>query len=148
MTLPGPCFDLKTAPEKFLGDTGRGRRGKLSAHSRQWNQRQLGMDAGIPSGSDLQPLHGPLKTEHQTDRGLCLFARTPAESLPVTPKDSTKALRIFILTRLKPLAPRRAGKEANPLALYFPNSWDGLLGVRFVNSVIESSKANGKWTKC
>ncbi len=36
----------------------------------------------------------------------------------------------------------------NLLALYFPNSHDGLLGVRFVNSVIESSKANGKWTKC
>ena len=46
------------------------------------------------------------------------------------------------------ISARRAGKEADPLALYFPNSWDGLLGVRFVNSVIESSNANGKWTKC
>ena len=31
--------------------------------------------------------------------------------------------------------------------MYFPNSWDGLFGVRFVNSVIESSNTNGKWTK-
>jgi len=46
------------------------------------------------------------------------------------------------------ISTRRSGKEANPLALYFPNSRDGLLGVRFVKSVIESSKANGKWTKC
>jgi WD40 repeat protein len=46
------------------------------------------------------------------------------------------------------IAARRSGKQADPLALYFPNSQDGLLGVRFVNSVIESSKANGKWTKC
>jgi hypothetical protein len=41
------------------------------------------------------------------------------------------------------IAARRAGKTADPLALYFPNSFDGLMGVRFVDSVIASSKANG-----
>jgi predicted dehydrogenase len=46
------------------------------------------------------------------------------------------------------IAARRAGKQADPLALYFPNSYDGLMGVRFVDSVIASSEANGKWTKC
>ena len=46
------------------------------------------------------------------------------------------------------IAARRAGKQADPLALYFPNSFDGLMGVRFVDSVIASSEANGKWTKC
>jgi hypothetical protein len=46
------------------------------------------------------------------------------------------------------IAARRAGKQADPLALYFPNSFDGLMGVRFVDSVIASSAANGQWTKC
>ncbi|MBK7319626.1 Gfo/Idh/MocA family oxidoreductase [Candidatus Villigracilis affinis] len=46
------------------------------------------------------------------------------------------------------IAARRAGKKADPLALYFPNSFDGLMGVRFVDSVIASSEANGQWTKC
>jgi hypothetical protein len=46
------------------------------------------------------------------------------------------------------IAARRAGKQADPLALYFPNSRDGLLGVRIVNSVIEYSNANGEWVKC
>jgi len=46
------------------------------------------------------------------------------------------------------IAARRAGKQADPLALYFPNSYDGLMGVRFVDSVIASSEANGQWTKC
>ncbi|MFN8433503.1 MAG: Gfo/Idh/MocA family oxidoreductase [Anaerolineales bacterium] len=46
------------------------------------------------------------------------------------------------------IAARRAGKQADPLALYFPNSFDGLMGVRFVDSVIASSEANGQWTKC
>lgn len=46
------------------------------------------------------------------------------------------------------IAARRAGKQADPLALYFPNSFDGLMGVRFVDSVVKSSNANGQWTKC
>jgi predicted dehydrogenase len=46
------------------------------------------------------------------------------------------------------IAARRSGSNPNPLALYFPNSADGLLGLRFVFSAIESSKTNGKWTKC
>jgi predicted dehydrogenase len=43
---------------------------------------------------------------------------------------------------------RKVGVEADPLALYFPNSLDGLLGVRFVHRVIESSQADGSWVKC
>lgn len=46
------------------------------------------------------------------------------------------------------IAARRAGKQADPLALYFPNSFDGLMGVRFVDSVVKSSNENGQWTKC
>ncbi|MCJ7625653.1 MAG: hypothetical protein MUO76_19345, partial [Anaerolineaceae bacterium] len=46
------------------------------------------------------------------------------------------------------IAARRSGTKADPLAFYFPNSLDGLLGVRFVHSVIESSQADGKWVAC
>jgi len=37
---------------------------------------------------------------------------------------------------------------ADPLALNFPNSLDGLLGVNFVDCVIASSNANGNWVAC
>ena len=46
------------------------------------------------------------------------------------------------------IAARRAGTTAEPLAHHFPNSLDGLLGVRFVHSVIESGRGNGKWVEC
>jgi hypothetical protein len=46
------------------------------------------------------------------------------------------------------IAARRSGKQANPLALHFPNSLDGLLGVGFVHSVVESGKRDGAWIKC
>jgi len=38
--------------------------------------------------------------------------------------------------------------EPNPLAMHFPNAWDGLQGVRFAHSVLESSEANGQWVGC
>lgn len=46
------------------------------------------------------------------------------------------------------IAARRSGTTADPLALYFPDSLDGLLGIRFVHSVLESSRNNGRWVKC
>jgi hypothetical protein len=46
------------------------------------------------------------------------------------------------------IAARRSGIAPDPLALYFPNSYDGLLGVRFIDRVLKSSKANGQWIAC
>ena len=46
------------------------------------------------------------------------------------------------------IAARRAGQTPDPLALHFPNSFDGLQGLRFVDSVIRSSAANGAWVDC
>ncbi|MBL8101958.1 MAG: Gfo/Idh/MocA family oxidoreductase [Anaerolineales bacterium] len=46
------------------------------------------------------------------------------------------------------IAARRSGKTPDPLAMYFPNSFDGLMTLKFVFSAIASSKNNGQWTKC
>ena len=46
------------------------------------------------------------------------------------------------------IAARRAGTAADPLAMHFPNSLDGLKGVQFVTKVLESSSANGIWVSC
>ena len=46
------------------------------------------------------------------------------------------------------IAARRSGQAPDPMCLYFPNSLDGLQGVKFVDSVIRSSQANGAWTRC
>jgi len=46
------------------------------------------------------------------------------------------------------IAARRSDKKPDPLAMYFPDSSDGLAGVHFVAAAIESSNANGIWVKC
>ncbi len=46
------------------------------------------------------------------------------------------------------IAARRAGREADPLALHFPKVDDGVRGIRFVDAVVASSAANGEWVTC
>ena len=44
------------------------------------------------------------------------------------------------------IAARRAGRDPDPLAMHFPNAFDGLMGVAFVDAAIRSSTDNGAWT--
>jgi len=46
------------------------------------------------------------------------------------------------------IAARRSGTNADPLALCFPNSLDGLKGVQFLHGVLASSRSDGRWTAC
>lgn len=44
------------------------------------------------------------------------------------------------------IAARRAGVEPDPLATHFPDALDGVLGVKFVDAAMTSSRADGAWT--
>ncbi len=102
----------------------------------------------FPQVLTFKPLHGP--SENRTPNGpetLPLAARS-SRIVAGHPEGFHEGFANIYSDAAEAICARRSGNNANPLALYFPNSWDGLLGVRFVNSVIESSKADGKWTKC
>ncbi|MGI9528859.1 MAG: Gfo/Idh/MocA family protein [Acidimicrobiia bacterium] len=45
------------------------------------------------------------------------------------------------------IAARRSGNVVDPLAMTFPNAWDGAVGVAFVDAAVASSEANGTWTR-
>jgi predicted dehydrogenase len=102
----------------------------------------------FPQALTFKPLHGP--SQNRTPNGpdtLPLSARS-TRLVAGHPEGFPDGFANIYSDAAEAISARRAGKAADPLALFFPNSWDGLLGVRFVNSVIESSNANGKWTKC
>ena len=102
----------------------------------------------IPQALTFKPLTGP--SQNRTPNGpdtLPLSARC-TRLVAGHPEGFPDGFANIYSDAAEAIAARRAGKQADPLALYFPNSFDGLMGVRFVNSVIESSNANGKWTKC
>jgi len=102
----------------------------------------------FPQALTFKPLKGP--SENRTPNGpgtLPLSARC-TRLVAGHPEGFPDAFGNIYSDAAEAIAARRAGKRADPLALHFPNSFDGLMGVRFVDSVIKSSEANGQWTKC
>jgi predicted dehydrogenase len=102
----------------------------------------------FPQLLTFKPLKGP--SENRTPNGpgtLPLSARC-TRLVSGHPEGFPDAFANIYSDAAEAIAARHAGAQADPLALYFPNSFDGLMGVRFVDSVIRSSEANGQWTKC
>ena len=102
----------------------------------------------FPQALTFKPLHGPSQNRTPNGPGTLPFSARSTRLVAGHPEGFPDGFANIYSDAAEAIAARRTGQQADPLALYFPNSWDGLLGVRFVNSVIESSNANGKWTKC
>ena len=102
----------------------------------------------FPQALTFKPLHGP--SQNRTPNGpdtLPLAARA-SRLVAGHPEGFPEGFANLYSDAAEAIVARIMGTKADPLALYFPNSLDGLLGVRFVYSVIESSEANSKWVKC
>lgn len=102
----------------------------------------------FPQALTFKPLNAPSQNRTPNGPGTLPLAARSSRIVAGHPEGFHEGFANLYSDAAEAISARRSGKPVNPLALYFPNSWDGLLGVRFVNSVIESSNANGKWTKC
>jgi predicted dehydrogenase len=102
----------------------------------------------FPQALTFKPLHGPAQNRTPNGPGTLPLSARSSRIVAGHPEGFHEGFANIYSDAAEAIAARRAGKLADPLALFFPNSLDGLLGARFVNSVIESSKLNGKWTKC
>ena len=102
----------------------------------------------FPQALTFKPLHGPSQNRTPNGSGTLPLSARSSRIVAGHPEGFHEGFANIYSDAAEAISARRAGTTANPLALYFPNSLDGLLGVRFVASVIESSNANGKWIKC
>jgi predicted dehydrogenase len=102
----------------------------------------------FPQALTFKPLHGPSQNRTPNGPGTLPLAARSCRIVAGHPEGFHEGFANIYSDAAEAIAARRSGTKADPLALYFPNSLDGLLGVRFVHSVIESSQANGKWVKC
>ena len=102
----------------------------------------------LPQVLTFKPLKGPAQNRTPNGPGTLPLSARSTRLVAGHPEGFPDGFANIYSDAAEAIAARRAGKEADPLALHYPNSWDGLLGVRFVNSVIESSIENGKWVKC
>ena len=102
----------------------------------------------FPQALTFKPLEGPSQNRTPNGPGTLPLSARSTRLVAGHPEGFPDGFANIYSDAAEAIAARRAGQQADPLALYFPNSWDGLLGIRFVDSVIESSNTNGKWITC
>jgi len=102
----------------------------------------------FPQTLTFKPLHGPSQNRTPNGPGTLPLAARSCRVVAGHPGGFLEGFANIYTDAAEAIAARRSGKKANSLAHHFPNSLDGLMGVRFVYSVVESSDANGKWVKC
>lgn len=109
--------------------------------SLEWNQEH-------PQSLMFKPLDGPAQSRTPNDPATLPLAKHASRLVAGHPEGFHAAFANIYADAAEAIAARRSGKQADPLSQVFPNSEDGLLTLKFIASVIESSNADGKWTRC
>ena len=102
----------------------------------------------VPQQLTFKRLHAPSENRTPNGHGTLPLAARSSRIVSGHPEGFLAAFANIYSDAAEAIAARRSGQAVDPLALYFPNSWDGLLGVRFVAAVMESSAAGSRWTMC
>ncbi|MFC1541677.1 Gfo/Idh/MocA family protein [Candidatus Latescibacterota bacterium] len=102
----------------------------------------------FPQALTFKPIGSPSQNRTPNGPGTLPLAKRSCRIVAGHPEGFHEGFANLYSDVAEAIAARRAGEKADPLAMYFPNSYDGLMGMRFIYSVIESSDANGKWVKC
>jgi hypothetical protein len=96
----------------------------------------------------FKPLNEPAQNITPNGPGTYPLAKRASRIVAGHPEGFHTAFANIYSDAAEAIAARRSGKQADPLSLVFPNSLDGLLGLKFIDSMIQSSRDKGKWTRC
>ena len=102
----------------------------------------------IPQILSFKALDVPAQTRTPNGPGTLPLSRRASRIVAGHPEGFHEGFANVYSDAAEAIAARRANTRADPLSLYFPNSLDGLQGLRFVDSVIRSNANNGAWTDC
>ena len=102
----------------------------------------------FPQALTFKPLGAPSQNRTPNGPGTLPLSKHSSRIVAGHPEGFHEGFANIYSDAAEAIAARRSGNTPNPLALHFPNSFDGLMTLRFVFSAIASSKADGKWTKC
>lgn len=102
----------------------------------------------FPQALTFKPLGAPSQNRTPNGPGTLPLSKHSSRIVAGHPEGFHEGFANIYSDAAEAIAARRSGKTPDPLALYFPNSFDGLMTLKFVFSAIASSKANGQWTKC
>lgn len=102
----------------------------------------------FPQALTFKPLGAPSQNRTPNGPGTLPLSKHSSRIVAGHPEGFHEGFANIYSDAAEAIAARRSGKTPDPLALGFPNSFDGLMTLKFVFSAIASSKADGKWTKC
>ncbi|MFN8412695.1 MAG: Gfo/Idh/MocA family oxidoreductase [Anaerolineales bacterium] len=102
----------------------------------------------FPQALTFKPLGAPSQNRTPNGPGTLPLSKRSSRIVAGHPEGFPEGFANIYSDAAEAIAARRSGNQADPLSLYFPNSFDGLMGLKFVFSAIESSNANGTWTSC
>lgn len=99
-----------------------------------------------PTQLGVRPLGGPAEIRTPDDPGTHPLAARASRIVAGHPEGFHVGFTNIYADASEAITARLTGGETDSLANQFPNALDGAIGVRFVEAVIESSRANGAWT--
>lgn len=100
-----------------------------------------------PQFLTFKPLGAPAQTRTSNGPGTLPLSARSSRMAAGHPGGFSEGFANIYKDAAEAVAFRIAGKEADPLALHFPTSADGLAGVLFVDAVIRSSNNGSRWEK-
>jgi predicted dehydrogenase len=109
-----------------------------SLGSLEWQQE-------CPQALTFKPLGAPSQNRTPNGPGTLPLAARSSRIVAGHPEGFHEGFANLYSDAAEAIAARRSGIDVDPLALHFPNSLDGLLGVQFVAAVIQSSTNDGAW---
>ncbi len=112
-----------------------------SKGSLEWHQE-------LPQRLDYKPFGAPAEVRTPNGPGSHPLTRRSSRIVAGHPEGFPSAFGNLFSDAAEAMAARLSGTECDPLALHFPTARDGLAGMRFVQAVVDSSRANGAWVRC
>jgi predicted dehydrogenase len=100
----------------------------------------------IPTKLAYKPVGKPTEVRTSSGPGTLPLAARATRMIKGHPDGYLEGFATLYSDAAEAIAARRSGTPADPLAMHFPNSEDGLLGVKFADAALASSAANGAWT--
>ncbi len=101
-----------------------------------------------PQVLHFKPLDAPAEVRTPNGPGTLPLAARASRIVAGHPEGFPSGFANLYSDAAEAISARRTGRDADPLALHFPNATDGLLGVRFIDRVLASSDPDGAWTAC
>ncbi len=101
----------------------------------------------LPQILTFKPLGSPAQTRTPNGPGVLPLSARSSRMAAGHPEGFSDGFANIYKDAAEAIAFRIAGKEADPLALHFPTSADGLAGVLFVDAVVRSSNNGSRWEK-